>query len=137
MDRRSPGKPRRGRGAACLACVGGWALLAGLGLPGCRSVPGEKFDNCRRMNDTLRVENAQLRDQKVALATQNQDLSERAVDDARKLRSQEKAIAQLERSVHAYQAERDELEVALKELRQAASESGARLSSRGNDPENH
>ena len=49
------------------------------------------------------------------------------VDDARRLRSQEKAIAQLERSVHAYQDERDELEVAVKRLKQAVSES-ARIS---------
>jgi chromosome segregation ATPase len=107
--------------------VGGGVLLAL--LSGCRSVPSEKYDSCRKLNDTLRVENARLRDQTVALTTQNQDFSERAVDDARKIRSQEQAIAQLERSVHAYQAERDELELAIKQLKQAVSDSAPRLSS--------
>lgn len=105
--------------------VGGGLLLAV--LSGCRAVPGDKLDNCRRVNDTLRTENARLRDETVALGAQARDMSERAVDDARRLRSQEKAIAQLEKSVHAYQDERDELEVAVKQLKQAVSES-ARVS---------
>lgn len=108
--------------------VYGGAVLAL--LTGCRSVPSEKFENCRRLNDTLRTENARLRDQTVALGSQNQDLSERAVDDARRLRSQEEAIARLERSVHAYQAERDELEVAFKQLKQTVSDIAPRTSTR-------
>ena len=103
------------------------------GLSGCRAVPGEKFDNCRKLNDTLRIENSQLRDQAVALTSQNQDMSERAVDDAKRIRSQEEAIARLERSVHAYQAERDELELSLKQLKQAVSDSASRVSARMGD----
>lgn len=114
---------RRSRNSRCwrprLFRIGGVSMLALATLSGCRSVPSEKFDNCRRLNDTLRIENARLRDQTIALTAQNQDMSERAVDDARRLRAQEQAITQLERSVHAYQAERDELEVAVSQLKRA------------------
>lgn len=105
--------------------VGGAILLA-LAC-GCRSVPGDRFDACRRLNETLRMENSRLRDQTVALGAQNQDMSERAVDDARRLRAQERAIAQLEQSVLAYQRERDELEVAVKQLKRAVAESATRI----------
>lgn len=118
MDRRSRKNRRR---TSHPIRVGGGVLLAV--LSGCRAVPGDKFDNCRRTNETLRTENARLRDQTVALGAQTRDMSERAVDDARRLRSQERAIAQLEKSVHAYQDERDELEVAVKRLKQAVVES--------------
>jgi hypothetical protein len=124
MDRRS--RETR-RWASPPIRLGAGAMLAI--LSGCRAVPGDRFDKCRRLNENLRTENARLRDQTVALSAQNQDMSERAVDDARRLRSQERAIAQMEKSIHAYQDERDELEVAVKRLKQAVSES-ARISSR-------
>ena len=48
---------------------------------------------------------------------QNRDLSERAVDDSRRLAQLEEANSRLETSVQAYQDERTKLESAFKELR--------------------
>lgn len=79
--------------------------------------PREQVDECHRLNQTLRSENAQLKDQLLALRSQNQDYSERAVDDARRLEALEQANLRLETSVQAYQDERTRLETAYKELR--------------------
>jgi len=69
------------------------------------------------MIQTLRAENAQIKDQMLSQRSLNRDYSERAVDDARRLAQQEEAIERLERSVLAYQRERDDLETAFRELR--------------------
>jgi hypothetical protein len=91
-----------------------WAAVA---AGGCRMAPREQVDECHRLNQTLRSENAQLKDQMLALRSQNQDYSERAVDDARRLEALEQANLRLETSVQAYQDERTRLETAYKELR--------------------
>ncbi|HKM53194.1 MAG TPA: hypothetical protein VJY33_07250 [Isosphaeraceae bacterium] len=91
-----------------------WVALA---AGGCRMAPREQVDECHRLNQTLRSENAQLKDQMLALRSQNQDYSERAVDDARRLDALEQANVRLETSVQAYQDERTRLETAYKELR--------------------
>jgi chaperonin cofactor prefoldin len=52
----------------------------------------------------------------LALRSQNQDLSERAVDDGRRLAQLESSIERLETSVQSYQDERTRLEAAYKEL---------------------
>jgi hypothetical protein len=92
---------------AALACAG----------PGCRTVSRDQIEECHRLSQTLRTENAQLKDQVLALRSQNQDLSERSVDDVRRLSQLEEANRQLERSVLAYQDERSRIEAAYKELR--------------------
>jgi hypothetical protein len=94
-------------------------LLAGTAVAagGCRMAPREQVDECHRLNQTLRSENAQLKDQMLALRSQNQDYSERAVDDARRLDALEQANLRLETSVQAYQDERTRLETAYRELR--------------------
>jgi hypothetical protein len=89
------------------------ALLA----PGCQIVPRQQVDECRRLSQTLRSENAQLKDQMLALKGQNRDFAERAVDDSRRLAQLEEANNRLETSVQAYQDERTKLESAFKELR--------------------
>ena len=91
-----------------------WVALA---AGGCRMAPREQVDECHRLNQTLRSENAQLKDQMLAFRSQNQDYSERAVDDARRLDALEQANLRLETSVQAYQDERTRLETAYKELR--------------------
>lgn len=93
-----------------LLCV---ALLA----PGCQIVPRQQLDECRRLSQTLRSENAQLKDQMLVLKGQNRDFAERAVDDSRRLAQLEEANNRLETSVQAYQDERTKLESAFKELR--------------------
>ena len=92
-------------------------LCAALLAPGCQIVPRQQLDDCRRLSQTLRSENAQLKDQMLALKGQNRDFAERAVDDSRRLAQLEEANNRLETSVQAYQDERTKLESAFKELR--------------------
>jgi chromosome segregation ATPase len=84
---------------------------------GCHMAPRQEVDDCHRLSQTLRSENAALKDQMLALRSQNQDFSERAVDDARRLAQLESSNQRLETSVQAYQDERTRLETAYKELR--------------------
>jgi len=94
-------------------------VLAAVALvaSGCRMAPRQEVDDCHRLSQTLRSENAALKDQMLALRSQNQDFSERAVDDARRLAQLESSNQRLETSVQAYQDERTRLETAYKELR--------------------
>src|SRR5947209_13570453 len=92
-------------------------LCAALLTPGCQFVPRQQLDDCRRLSQTLRSENAQLKDQMLALKGENRDFAERALDDSRRLSQLEEANNRLETSVQAYQDERTKLESAFKELR--------------------
>jgi uncharacterized transporter YbjL len=74
---------------------------------GCAFVPEKKYEDSRLQIQALRAENEQLRDVVLNVRSQNRDLSLRAVEDARRLRAQEAAIRRLERSVQAYQEDRD------------------------------
>jgi chromosome segregation ATPase len=93
-------------------------VLAALALlaSGCQLAPRAQLDECHRLSQTLRSENAHLKDQMLALRSDNQDFSERAVDDARRLAQLEAVNQRLETSVQAYQDERTRLESAYKEL---------------------
>lgn len=96
----------------------GAMLAAGVPLwAGCGVVPRSKLDECHQLSQTLRSENGRLKDVTVALRSQNQDLSERAVDDSRRLSAQDEALERLEKSVIAYQAERDTLAAAFNDLK--------------------
>src|SRR4051794_20453085 len=103
--------PAVARPAPALALALALVLAAG-GLSGCGLVPRSKLDECRRVTQTLRADNDRLKDVALDLRSQNQDLSQRAVDDARRLATQEEAVERLERSVSAYQAERDKMAAA-------------------------
>jgi chromosome segregation ATPase len=83
---------------------------------GCALVPRSRLDECQRLGKTLRSENARLKDQILAAQSQNRDLADRAVDDARRLATQDEAISRLEHSVQAYQDDRDRLESAFSQL---------------------
>jgi hypothetical protein len=83
---------------------------------GCTIVPRSQFDECKQLARTLRSENARLKDQVLALQSQNRDYADRAVDDSRRLTAQDEAIERLEGSVQAYQKDRDRLEAAYKQL---------------------
>jgi hypothetical protein len=74
------------------------------------------MDECQRLTQTLRSENARIKDRVLALQAQNRDYAERAVDDAHRLAMQDEAIERLEHSVQAYQDERARLEAAYKQL---------------------
>jgi len=90
----------------------------------CAIVPRERMDECQRVSQTLRSENARLKDQVLALQSQNGDYADRAVDDSRRLAIQDEAIGRLEQSVQAYQDERTRLEAAYKQLASSLRQSG-------------
>ena len=95
-----------------LACAG----LAT--VSGCSFVPKTKLEDCHRVTQTVRAENNRLKDVALDLRSQNQDLGQRAVDDSRRIAAQGEAVARLERSVTAYQAEREALAKAYESLKQ-------------------
>lgn len=101
----------------------GWAalaLLAGPGiapLPGCGFVPRSRLDDAARLVQGLRTENAQLKDANLGLKTQNQDLAQRAVDDARAIEALEATNAQYERSIAEYQDDRQRMRAAFGDLK--------------------
>ena len=65
----------------------------------------------------LRAENAQLKDSNLTLKVQNQDLSQRAVDDSQAIRALETANAQYERSIAGYQDDRERMRAAFNDLK--------------------
>ena len=85
-------------------------------LAGCSVVPRDRLDESYRLAQTLRTENARLKDQVVALQAQNRDASDRALDDLRRLTARDQAIERLERSVEAYRDDRDRLAAAYERL---------------------
>jgi hypothetical protein len=91
-------------------------LLTLVASAGCTIVPRPQFDECKQLARTLRSENARLKDQVLALQSQNRDYADRAVDDSRRLTAQDEAIERLEVSVQDYQKDRDRLEAAYKQL---------------------
>lgn len=86
-----------------------WLPPLGLLLAGCALVPRADLEESRRRERGLRTELAQLRSESLALRSSEQELTRRAVDDDRRVRELEQINARLERSVAAYQAERDRL----------------------------
>ena len=59
--------------------VVGFALIV---ISGCAIVPRSRMDECQKLSQTLRGDNARLKDRILALQGQNRDYAERAVDDA-------------------------------------------------------
>ncbi|WP_165229844.1 hypothetical protein [Aquisphaera insulae] len=95
------------------------ALLASLSAAqaGCSLATRSQVAECRRFSQEVRAENARLKDQVLALRTQNEDYAERAVDDGKRLARLEDANRELETSVVAFQEDRSQLEAAYQELR--------------------
>jgi chemotaxis protein MotB len=91
--------------------------LCALGVSGCSLVEKSRLDDCHRLSQTLQAENTRLKDQTVSLRSQNQDLNERAVADARRLRLQEEEIERLAQSVTAYQQDREQLAAAFERMK--------------------
>jgi chemotaxis protein MotB len=80
-------------------------------------VPTSRLDECHRLSQRLQAENNRLKDATVSLRSQNQDLNQRAVDDARRLRVQEEEIQRLVQSVTAYQDDRDKFTAAFERIK--------------------
>jgi len=91
------------------------ALLAA--LPGCGLVPKSRVEEAHKLVQSLRAENAQMKDVALNLKVQNQDLTQRAVDDSRAIQALEVANARYERSIRGYQDEREQLREAFQDLK--------------------
>ncbi len=91
-------------------------VCAGM-VPGCAFVPKSRYDEAEKLVQSLRSENAQLKDSALTLKVQNQDLAQRAVDDGNAIRALETANSQYEKSIQAYQEEREDLQAAFRELK--------------------
>ncbi len=83
---------------------------------GCAVVPRSRMDECQRLAQTLRAENARIKDRLLAAQSQNRDYAERAVDDAKRLAVQDQALERLNLNIQAYQDERTRLEAAYRQL---------------------
>ena len=99
-------------------------LVVAAVLSGCSMVPRDRLDESYRLAQTLRTENARLKDQVVALEAQNRDAADRALDDLRRLTARDQAIERLERSVEAYRDDRDRLAAAYERLTTTLSRTG-------------
>jgi hypothetical protein len=123
---------RRRLHARSVRLAAAWIVIPGMMLhcAGCAMAPRAQLDECQQLSRTLRSENARIKDQLLTAQSQNQDYAERAVDDARRLASQDEAIERLEHSVQAYQDERGRLESAYRQLASSLGETGARSEER-------
>ncbi len=107
---------------------------ASLGLlSGCALTSRPQLDECRQRSQALHAENAKLRDQVLALRSQNQDMAQRAVDDARVRQRQEDAIKRLDRSIIGYQEEREKLATAYDRLKSRVESSATPEASNNRD----
>jgi chromosome segregation ATPase len=97
---------------------------------GCVLAPRAQIDECQQQARTLRSENARLKDQLLVIQGQNRDYADRALDDSRRLATQDQAIERLESSVQAYQDERARLESAFHQLASSLGETRARADER-------
>ncbi len=102
------------------------ALAAMAMLSGCSVVSKARLDECHTLSKGLRAENAQLKDVSLRLRSQNQDLAQRSLDEARRIAELETARQRLERSVLAYQEERERLVAAFEQFRGALTASADR-----------
>ena len=84
---------------------------------GCGFVPKTRLDDATKLVQGLRTENAQLKDTNLGLKVQNQDLTQRAVDDSQAIQGLETAQARYEKSIQAYQEDRDRLRSAFNDLK--------------------
>ena len=102
---------------------------------GCASVPRTDLDTARSQVRALRSELAEAKDSTARLRSQNRDMAARAVEDYRRLTELEDSNTHLEKSVAAYQQERNEYASALDQIRQAVVASGeTRRTAGGSDP---
>ena len=96
--------------------VGALCLMGAGVIPGCAMVPRDRYDESQRLAQSLRAENARLKDEIVGLQTQNRDYADRSLDDLRRLTARDQAIERLEASVRGYQDDRDRLADAYRRL---------------------
>ena len=117
-----PRRPERSRNALMVelpraARVAALLIVSGAIAPGCAFVPKSRLDDAQKLVRSLRTDNAQLKDVAVSLKAQNQDLAQRAVDDARALQALETANDQYAKSIEGYQEDREQYQAAFREIK--------------------
>jgi chemotaxis protein MotB len=105
------------------------ALSAATLAAGCGLVPKAQLDDCHKLSRTLQEETGQLKDVNLRLRAENQDLAQRTVEDARRLKVLDEENQRLERSVLAYQEERDHLLATFEQFQRQITASVDRLPS--------
>jgi flagellar motor protein MotB len=93
-------------------------ILAAAALPsGCAFVPKERLDDCHKQCQNFQLEASQLKDDVLKLRATHQDLAHRSIEDAKRLKALDEENRQLERSVIAYQEDRDRLAAAFEQFK--------------------
>jgi hypothetical protein len=94
------------------------ALACAAAGPGCNQFGSrQRLEEGRRTIQALRSDNDRLKDQLLTLRNENHDLSERAVDDSRRIAALSESVDDYRGSIHAYQARQDELKESFRALR--------------------
>lgn len=119
------GRPHKARSRRSLPLAASLLLAAA----GCGNLPREQLAQCQDRSQLLQVEASRLKDESTQLRAKNRELAQRAVEDARRLRGLEEANRRLEKSVVAYQDERDQVQRVFNDLKReliAAADSDTR-----------
>ena len=78
-------------------------------VPGCADIPNQRVADCHKLAQSLQTDNSRLKDVALRLRTENQDLTQRSIDDGKKLKTLADGNDRLSRSVVAYQDERERM----------------------------
>jgi len=84
---------------------------------GCALLSSGPTEENRRQTAALRAELARSKDEIAKLRTQNRELTSRSMEDSRRLATLETSNDQLQKSVSAYQDERDQMANAFDQLK--------------------
>ncbi len=95
-------------------------LVPGCGSGGIGFVSKNRLDEATKLTQALRAENAQLKDVALNLRSDNQDLTQRAVDDAKTIRTLETANRGYEKAIAGYQSDREKLQASYEKIQRVA-----------------
>jgi outer membrane protein OmpA-like peptidoglycan-associated protein len=90
-------------------------VLACLAL-GCGTLPHSQLAECHNRSQALQAEADQLKNEALGLRDRNRELAQRALEDAHRIHALEQSNTKLERSILAYQEERNRLVEAFEQL---------------------
>ncbi len=76
---------------------------------GCAEIPTQRVADCHKLAQSLQADNSRLKDVALKLRTENQDLTQRSIDDGKKIKTLADNNDRLSRSVVAYQTERERM----------------------------
>lgn len=90
-------------------------VLACLAL-GCGALPHSQLAECRQRSQALQAEATQLKNEALGLRDRNRELAQRAIEDAHQIHTLKQSNSRLEKSLLAYQEERNRLVEAFEQL---------------------